>query len=70
MVHRFVEETAKKSPKAIVYCRNVKTVAQLFEFFSSELEERQFCDSVVKFENRLIAMFHRSTAEDNKNFVL
>ena len=65
-----LKKQQKKSPKAVVYCRNVKTVAQLFEFFSSELEERQFCDSVVKFENRLIAMFHRSTAEDNKNFVL
>ncbi len=56
--------------KAIIYCRNVRTVALVFNHFSQMLEEKQFINSKVYFKNRMIAMFHRATDELNKNNVL
>ena len=59
----------KEAPKTIVFCHNVKTVASIFEYVSSEQEEDQFVDCKIEFKKHLVAMFHRSTAKVNKDFV-
>eukprot|EP00795_Rhopilema_esculentum_P007200 gene7200-12870_t len=60
----------QNAPKTIVYCRNVKQVAVLFNHFNYMLGSNQYLNGWASLENRFIAMFHRSTAEVNKNFVL
>lgn len=60
----------QSAEKVIIYCRNVSTVASVYEFFSLSLGEKQFIDDVVSLETRLIAMFHRSTADANKELIL
>lgn len=56
--------------KVIIYCRNVKTVASIYEFFSLSLGVNQFKNAEAAIENRMIAMFHRSTTEERKMLVL
>lgn len=51
--------------KTIVYCRNIVTCANLYHHFKLTLNESS--DSL---DNRSIAMFHRSTADANKEHVL
>lgn len=56
--------------KTIIYCRNVKTVSSIYDFFHMSLGIDQFVDKDISLKKRLIAMYHRSTADVNKNFVL
>ena len=58
-------QNGRSAKKTIVYCRNVSSCAFLYEHFFIELSQ-----NVDSLENRLIAMFHRSTADDNKSHVL
>lgn len=51
--------------KIVIFCRNVKTVGQLYAHFIYALSE----DSVNSL-NRIVAMFHRSTAQVNKEYIL
>ena len=67
---KMLKNDQREAPKSIVFCRNVKTVALVFDYISYKLGESQFINGDIKFQNRLIAMFHRSTADVNKNFVL
>ena len=67
---RMLKNDQREAPKSIVLCQNVKTVALVFDYICYKLGESQFINGDIKFQNRLIAMFHRSTADVNKNFVL
>ena len=60
----------KDAPKVIIYCRNVKTVAEIYDMFHLGLGKSQYINGIVSFRNRLFAMYHRSTTEENKSFVL
>ena len=60
----------KEAMKVIIYGRNVRSVSAIFKHFSYALEEEQFLDGEIAFNNRLIAMFHRSTDEESKSRVL
>jgi superfamily II DNA helicase RecQ len=51
----------ENATKTIVYCRNIASCATLYEHFSPQSEI---------LSERLIAMFHRSTAQLNKAHVL
>lgn len=57
-------------PKTVIYCRNIKSVAAIYELFSSTLGILQFKDRKKSLKNRNIAMFHRSTAPRNKEHIL
>ncbi|CAC5368440.1 recQ [Mytilus coruscus] len=50
--------------KTVVYCRNIATCANLYEHFSMNINQ---CDNITE---RLVAMYHRSTAKLNKDHVL
>ncbi len=58
------------APKMIIYCRNVKTVASLFNYFSLSLGKDQFLGQIGVADKRLFAMFHRSSTEETKTRVL
>ena len=51
--------------KTIVYCRNILTCANLYEYFILSLSQ-----TYDDLNDRMIAMFHRSTADTNKQHVL
>ena len=69
--NHIIESIASEScPKTIIYCRNVKSVAFIYELFCSKLGLSQFKDCEPTLENRAMAMFHRSTDEVNKSHVL
>lgn len=55
-------------PKTIVFCRNVKTVALAFSFFVTHMGDELYVGEPV-WENRLVAMYHRSTHPVNKEYV-
>ncbi|CAG2238573.1 recQ [Mytilus edulis] len=54
-----------KTKKTVIYCRSILSCADLFEYFVSGIEHNRDI-----LDNRLVAMYHRSTAETNKNHVL
>ena len=54
----------ENATKTIVYCRNIASCATLYENFSLHLPQSEILSK------RLIAMFHRSTAQLNKAHVL
>jgi superfamily II DNA helicase RecQ len=54
----------ENATKTIVYCRNIASCATLYEHFSLHLPQSEILSE------RLIAMFHRSTAQLNKAYVL
>ncbi|CAC5356293.1 recQ [Mytilus coruscus] len=54
-----------KTKKTVIYCRSILSCADLFEYFVSGIEHNRDI-----LDNRLVAMYHRSTAEINKNHVL
>jgi hypothetical protein len=53
-----------KTKKTIVYCRNIASCANLYEYFNQALGQTNILSE------RLVAMFHRSTADRNKDHVL
>ena len=53
-----------EAKKTVVYCCNIATCATLYEHFNMHLHQSDIL------EDRLIAMFHRSTATMNKEHVL
>lgn len=53
-----------KTKKTIVYCRNIASCANLYEYFNQALGQTN------TLSERLVAMFHRSTADRNKDHVL
>ena len=54
----------ESATKTIVYCRNIASCSTLYEHFSLHLPQSEILSE------RLIAMFHRSTAQLNKAHVL
>jgi uncharacterized protein YaaR (DUF327 family) len=52
-----------KTKKTIVYCRNIASYANLYEYFNQALGQTN------TLSERLVAMFHRSTADRNKDHV-
>lgn len=56
--------------KAIIYCRNVSTVSTIYQYLSLALGKDQFCGENTSFDNKLFAMFHRATDDENKTLVL
>ena len=54
----------ENATKTNVYCRNIASCATLYEHFSLHLPQSELLSE------RLIAMFHRSTAQLNKAHVL
>ncbi len=50
--------------------QKVQTVAKLYDKFHLTLGREQYVDGIISFKKRLFAMFHRSTADENKNFIL
>ncbi|XP_063444125.1 recQ-like DNA helicase BLM [Mytilus trossulus] len=59
-----LKTNGKSSKKTIVYCRNIMSCADLYEHFCNEIEQGN------DLEKRMVAMFHRSTADTNKTHVL
>ncbi|VDI69574.1 ATP-dependent DNA helicase RecQ [Mytilus galloprovincialis] len=57
-------ENKENAKKTIIYCRNIAACANLYEHFYINI------DDALNFDSRLIAMFHRSTTEENKEQVL
>ncbi|VDI69327.1 Hypothetical predicted protein [Mytilus galloprovincialis] len=55
----------KSTKKTIIYCRNIVSCSNLYEYFRLSLDDRS-----ESLDNRLIGMFHRSTADINKSHVL
>ncbi|XP_076116508.1 ATP-dependent DNA helicase RecQ-like [Mytilus galloprovincialis] len=55
----------KSTKKTIIYCRNIVSCSNLYEYFRLSLNDRS-----ESLDNRLIGMFHRSTADINKSHVL
>ena len=53
-----------KTKKTIVYCRNIASCANLYECFNQALGQTN------TLSERLVAMFHRLTADRNKDHVL
>jgi superfamily II DNA or RNA helicase len=60
-----LKEKEITADKVLIFCRNVKTVGLLYAHFINALSE------ITKDPlNRIVAMFHRSTAQANKDHVL
>ncbi|CAC5393926.1 unnamed protein product [Mytilus coruscus] len=55
----------KSTKKTIIYCRNIVSCSNLYEYFRLSLDDRS-----ESLDDRLIGMFHRSTADINKSHVL
>lgn len=55
----------KNTKKTIIYCRNIVNCANLYEHFRLAINENSECT-----QDRLLGMFHRSTADANKEHIL
>ena len=53
-------------PKTIIYCRTINSCSKLYKLFVDTLSCDAFVDDSVTFNNKLIGMFHHSTAKHNK----
>lgn len=60
----------QNSPKAIIYCRNVANVAHIFAYICDKLGDNQYVNNVTSYTSRTVGMFHRSTADINKDHIL
>lgn len=56
----------RENATTIIYCRNIASCATLYEHFSLHLPKSE----ILIASERLISMFHRSTAQLNKVHVL
>ncbi|XP_066302188.1 uncharacterized protein [Branchiostoma lanceolatum] len=60
--------------KYIIYCRSIKACSsQLYDTFMTSLGDDGYhleCTQTKSYKNRRVAMFHRGTADTNKNFLL
>ncbi|CAC5401108.1 unnamed protein product [Mytilus coruscus] len=53
------------SPKTLIFCRSIPTVAEIFLLINDELGEKRFCG-----DYRLVEMFHSAIPEDRKKYIL
>ena len=70
-LHWLVEQVLtmrRACPKVVVFFRNVRSLALAFRFFTKQLGENIFLGD-DHWQNRCVAMFHRSTHQENKDFV-
>ncbi|XP_078665954.1 uncharacterized protein LOC144908266 [Branchiostoma floridae x Branchiostoma belcheri] len=68
-----LKEKGQSCRKYIIYCRNIKACSQMYKLFIKILGDDGYnldLEQTRSYKNRYVAMFHRSTAETNKNFVL
>ncbi|XP_071177685.1 ATP-dependent helicase wrn-1-like [Mytilus edulis] len=60
-----LERDISDSPKTLIFCRSIPTVAEIFLLFNDELGEKRFCGDF-----RLVEMFHSAISEDRKKLIL
>ncbi|XP_014669492.1 PREDICTED: ATP-dependent DNA helicase Q-like SIM [Priapulus caudatus] len=67
-----VQELLSKSDpcKAIIYCRNIASCADLYEHFMLALGDKAFTSKEKTLQSRVVGMFHRSTSDANKTHIL
>ncbi|XP_077996733.1 ATP-dependent DNA helicase RecQ-like [Glandiceps talaboti] len=66
-----VRENGKHAPKVIIYCRTIKTVAELYEYIVNELGDRSWHDGERgSIEERLVHMYHSSLDPETEKLVL
>ncbi|XP_035691319.1 ATP-dependent DNA helicase Q-like SIM [Branchiostoma floridae] len=68
-----LKDKGQSCSKVIIYCRNIKACSQMYKVFMNSLGDDGYNleqDQTKSYKNRYVAMFHRSTANTNKNFVL
>ena len=59
----------EQSPKCIIYCRNIPVVGRVYDMIMREMGKEVFIGD-ESFHNCLVAMFHRSSIQRNKEHVL
>ena len=66
-----LREKLIRTPRVIVYCRTLKTCADLSDFFSYEMEMDQYYPPGASemSDNRLFGMFHAKTPQSSKNVI-
>ena len=55
--------------KHIIYCRSIKSCAEVFDFFTESLGEKA-CIGVPGVRTRIFSMFHRMTSTRVKKFIV
>ena len=66
---KMLKSDKEQSPKCIIYCRNIPVVGRVYDMIMREMGKEGYIGD-ESFHNCLVAMFHRSSIQRNKEHVL
>ncbi|XP_070542619.1 ATP-dependent DNA helicase RecQ-like [Ptychodera flava] len=65
-----LRDKGENAKKAIIYCRTIKQVADVYEYFMAELGEKAWRGAARNVENRILDMFHSSLDENTQRRIV